>query len=295
MPMLKRILVATDLSDAGQRAVMRAGQLARQWEASLSVVHAKPDRNLFGRLRAASADGYQDVAQAADSFLCKLLVRLEAEFGVHARRDSRPGRASNVITAMVAEHDPHLVLIGAQGEHSFGDLEPRLGGTALKLLARIERPLLLVKATTAAAYTTSLVAVDCASTLARRATLWPSGMVQDGHCHLVHAYDVPFVERMRDRGINQAVMDARVKPNREEAQTIAQTVSGAAEGSARMQIHVERGEPVATILAAIARYAPQLVVIGRRDVQTSKVPAPPVGSVAFRIAYHAPADVLVLS
>jgi nucleotide-binding universal stress UspA family protein len=274
---------------------MRAGQLARQWEASLSIVYAKPEWNLFGRLRGASADGYQDVAQAADRLLCKLLVRLEAEFGVHARCDSRLGRASNLITAMVAEHDPHIVLIGAQGEHSFGDLESRLGGTALKLLARIERSLLLVKATTAAAYTTSLVAVDSASTLARRATLWASGMVPGGDCHLVHAYDVPFVERMRDRGINQSVIDARVKPIHEEAQTIAQTVSGAAEGTARVQIHVERGEPVTTILAAIARYAPQLVVIGKRGVQTSNVHVPPVGSAAFRIAYHAPADVLVLS
>jgi len=141
MPVLKRILVATDLSASGQRAVMRAGQLARQWEASLSVLYTKPDLNLFGGLKAATADGYRDVAQAADSFLCRLLVRLEAEFGVHARCDSRLGRASNVIAAMVAEQDPHIVVIGALGEHSSGDLDCRLGGTALKLLTRIERPL----------------------------------------------------------------------------------------------------------------------------------------------------------
>ena len=100
---------------------------------------------------------------------------------------------------------------------------------------------------------------------------------------------------MGDREINQAVIDARVKPIREEAQTIAKTVSGAAQGTARMLIHIERGEPVATILALIARYAPQLVVIGRHGAQTSNVHAPPVGSVAFRIAYHTLADVLVLS
>lgn len=295
MPMLKRILVATDFSAAGQRAVVKAGQLARQWEANLSVVYAKPDWNLFARSKAPSDDGYQDVAQADDRSLCKLLLRLEAEFGVHARCDSRLGRASDVIAAMTAEHDPHIVLIGAQGEHGSSDLEPRLGGTALKLLARITRPLLLVRATTAAAYTTSLVAVDSASPLARRATLWASGLVQDGDCHLVHAYDVPFVQRMVIRGTNGAAIEARVKPIREEAQTIGQTVGGAAEGSARMQIHIERGEPVATVLAAIARHGPQLVVVGRRNIQTSYVHAAPMGSVAFRIAYHAPADVLVLS
>jgi len=49
MPILKRILVATDLSAAGHRAVMRAGQLARQWETGLFLVHARPDWNLFAR------------------------------------------------------------------------------------------------------------------------------------------------------------------------------------------------------------------------------------------------------
>jgi nucleotide-binding universal stress UspA family protein len=295
MPMLKRILVATDLSAAGQHAVMRAGQLGRQWEASLSVVYAKPDWKLFARSKAASPDGYHDIAQAADSLLCKLLVSLETEFGVHARFESRLGRASNVIGAMVVEHDPDIVLIGAEGEHGCGGLECRLGGTALKVLTCVKRPLLLVRTTAATAYTTALVAVDGASALARRATLWASGLVQGGDCHLVHAYDVPFVERMRVRGISEAVIEARVKPAREEAQIIAHTISGAAEGSARMQIDVERGEPVATVLAAIARYAPQLVVIGKRDVQTPELHATVMGSVAFRIAYHAPADVLVLS
>ena len=54
MPILKRILVATDLSTAGKHAVMRAGQLARQWEAGLFLVHARPDWNLFARSRPAS-------------------------------------------------------------------------------------------------------------------------------------------------------------------------------------------------------------------------------------------------
>ena len=47
MPILKRILVATDLSATGHRAVMRAGQLARQWETGLFLVHARPDWNLL--------------------------------------------------------------------------------------------------------------------------------------------------------------------------------------------------------------------------------------------------------
>jgi nucleotide-binding universal stress UspA family protein len=69
MPVLKRILVATDLSAAGQRAVMRAGQLARQW----------------------------DVARSADEPLRKILAAIRSEFGVQAQCHSRVGKASNVV------------------------------------------------------------------------------------------------------------------------------------------------------------------------------------------------------
>lgn len=76
MPVLKRILVATDLSAAGQRAVMRAGQLARQWEANLFLVHARPDWNLFSRWRPASQESYQEVATSADE--SAILGRIES-------------------------------------------------------------------------------------------------------------------------------------------------------------------------------------------------------------------------
>jgi hypothetical protein len=42
---------------------------------------------------------------------------------------------------MVAEHDPHLVVIGVRGEHDSGEIGPCLGGTALELLTRFEQPL----------------------------------------------------------------------------------------------------------------------------------------------------------
>jgi nucleotide-binding universal stress UspA family protein len=295
MPILNRILVATDLSAAGKHAVMRAGQLARQWEAGLFLVHARPDWNLFARWRPASQDSYHDIAQSADKPLREVLADLEAKFGVHARCDSRLGKANNVIAAMVAEHEPHLVIIGARGEHDSGETGPCLGGTALKLLTRFEQPLLLVRGATAAVYTTSLVAVDTASALSRRAVLWGSGLVQGGDCHVVHAYELPYVERMRLGGVTEAVIDGRMRHAHEEATTTAQEVLGAAQGAARVQRHAVRGEPVAAVLAEITRHAPQLAVIGKHDPLAPRVQHGMMGCVAFRIAYHAPVDVLIIS
>ena len=217
MPVLKRILVATDLSAAGQRAVMRAGQLAQQWEAHLFLAHVRPDWNLFSRWRPVSQDSYQDVTHSSEVPLRLALARLESRFGVHARCDSRLGKASQVISALVAELEPHLLIIGARGEHEACAPGPCLGGTAMKLLARVETPILLVRRDSDVRYASAVVAIDAPSPLSRRAILWGSGLVDDGDCHVVHAYDVPYVERMRLQEMDEAVIERRMRQSEEAA------------------------------------------------------------------------------
>jgi nucleotide-binding universal stress UspA family protein len=293
MPILKRILVATDLSDTAHRAVMRAGQLARQWGADLYLVHARRDWHLFAHGRVTSPVSHQDIAGGADNPLRAVLADLEANFGIHAQCDSRLGRASNVIAATVAEHDPHLVVIGVRGEHDSGEIGPCLGGTALELLRRFEQPLLLVRGATATAYTTSLVALDAVSALSQRIVLWGTGLVQGGDCHVLHAYDLPYVERLRPGGAVRAVIEGQrqMRQAYEEAITSVEEALCATEGAVRLHRHAVRGKPVAMILAEITLHAPQLVVIGNRDPQS---PQSMMDGVGFRIAYHAPVDILIV-
>lgn len=297
MPILKRILVATDLSAAAHRAVMRAGQLARQWNAELFLVHARSDRSSFARAPAASHDRDQNITRSADQPLRELLASLEANFGVHARCDSRLGPASDVIAAMAAEHKPHLVVIGARGKHDSGETSPALGGTALQLLTRLEKPLLLVRRATPTVYTISLVALDTASALSRRTVLWGSGLVQGGDCHVLYAYDLPDFARRRLRGETETVIEGQrqMRQAYEEAITSVQQALGAAEDTARVDGQAVRGEPVAMVLTEITLRAPQLVVIGKRDPRTPHVEQGMMGGVGFRIASHAPVDVLVIS
>lgn len=296
MPVLKRILVATDLSAASQRVIMRAGQLARQWEANLFLVHARPDWNLFSRWQPAAKDSYEDVARSADEPLRKTQATLLSEFDVHAQCHSRLGKASHVIAAMVAELQPHLLVIGARGEHSGRGPDPCLGGTALKLLALIDTPLLIVREADAKRYSSALVAIDGAGSLSRRAVLWGSGLVaDDGECHLVHAFDVPYLERMRLQGIDEVVLERRRKQAEEAANVMVRDVLGAAEGNATLHCEAIPGEPVGAILDSIERIRPDLVVVGKHEPQPAHLQSGPMGGVGFRIAYHTPTDVLVLS
>lgn len=295
MPVLKRILAATDLSAAGRRAVMRAGRLAQQWEANLFLAHVRPDWNLFARWSPALAESYQDVAHCSETPLRLMVAELESRFGVHARCDSRLGKASQVISTLVGELEPHLLVIGAQGEHEPCAAGPCLGGTAMKLLARIESPLLLVRRESDARYASAVVAVDAASALARREVLWGSGLVGDGECRVLHAYDVPYVERMRLREIDETVIAQRRRQAEEAASAILQGLLGAAEGHARVQAEAVCGEPVAAVLGTIGRKPADLLVIGKHEQPGPQVQRGAVGGVGFRIAYHAPTDVLVLS
>jgi universal stress protein E len=295
VPVLKRILVATDLSPAGQRAVMRAGQLARQWEAQLFLAHVRPDWNLFSRWRPAVTDSYQDVARSSEGPLRATLGYLESRFGVHARCDSRLGKASSVISAMVAELEPHLVVIGARGEHEGTASSPCLAGTALKLLGRVQAPLLLVRRAADVLYSSALVAVEVASPLSRRMVLWGSGLVPGGDCHIVHACDVAYIERMRLQEIDETVLERRMRQSEEAASLMARELAGAAEGPAKLYTRVLRGEPVASVLAEIERLAPQVVVVGKKEPETAHAQYGPMGGVGFRIAYHAPTDVLILA
>jgi nucleotide-binding universal stress UspA family protein len=296
VPILKRILVATDLSSAAQRAVMRAGQLARQWGADLCLVRVRHDWNLFARGRATTPVSHQDMPRGADNPLRAVLGALEANFGIHAECDSRLGRASNVIAAMVAEHDPHLVVIGVRGKHDSGEIGPCLGGTALELLTRFEQPLLLVREATTAAYTTSLVALDAISTLSQRMVLWGTALVQGGDCHVLHAYDLPYVERLRPGGAVTAVIEGQrqMRQAYEEAITSVEEALSGTEGAVRLHRHAVRGNPVATILTEITLHAPQLVVIGKSDRRSPQARQRSMDGVGFRIAYHAPVDVLIV-
>jgi nucleotide-binding universal stress UspA family protein len=295
VPVLKRILVATDLSAAGERAVMRAGQLARQWEANLFLVHGRPDWNLFSRWRPAAQDSYQDVARSTDEPLRRLVAAVGAEFGVKVQCHSRVGKASNVVAAIVAELQPHLLVIGARGEHAAFGPNPCLGGTALKLLVRAETPLLIVRGAAAVPYSSALVALDVPGPISRRAVLWGSGLVGDGECHLVHAFDVPYLERMRLQETDEVVIQRRMREAEEAANIAVREARGAAEGRAKLYPEVIRGEPVSALLDWIERMRPHLVVIGKSEPQAPQGQCGPIGGVGFRIAYHAPTDILVLS
>jgi universal stress protein E len=291
MKLLNRILVATDFSAAGQRAVTRAGLLARQHEAELHLLHVTPDWNLFSRWPAARREHYEAINQHAQRALRDEVNRILSMYGVHARGEVQLGKASEVISRAITSYQPDLVVLGARGEHEPRIAPAALGGTAIKALLRADRPLLLVREEHARPYRTSISAVHEPSEAARL-ILWGSALVSGGDCHIVHAFDAPYCERLRLCGTDSAAIDACVQTTEAVARQGLDKLLLAAAQDARVHLHLVRGNPLGVLVTEIARHAPQLVVIGRHDNDAER--AAGGGTLGLRMTYHTPVDVLVV-
>jgi nucleotide-binding universal stress UspA family protein len=292
--LLNRILVATDFSIAGHRAITRAAQLAHQHEADLQLCHAAPDWNLFSRCTAAQKQLYDEVTLHAQSAMRDEVNRVLNQFGVHAQGEVQLGKASEVIARAIALYLPTIVVAGARGEHEPRIAPPALGGTALKLLLRMECPLLLVRGDDSLRYRTSLAAVQQPSDLSRRVILWSTALVPGDACHIVHAYDAPYSERMRLCGTSDAAVQACVLTAEEVARERFDTLLSAAVPDSHAHLHLVYGNPLGVLVTEIARHNPQLLVVGRRESERGQSPRESSGSTALRMAYHAPVDVLVV-
>lgn len=292
---VRRILVATDFSAAAHLAVWRAGQLASQNDAYLHLVHARPDWNLFAGSSPSAADHYRAVTEHAEQALTEELSFVEKTFGIHARGETRIGRASQVLRSAVAEVEPHLIIAGARGEHDSRTLVPFLGGTALKLIAFASSPVLIVRKPGVGPYTVAVAAVEYSTAAAHRVVLWANSLLREGDCHVVHAFDLPYLERIRKRDVPELAIRVRTEEVRKTAQAfVDEVLNEVAASGKRLHAHLVCGEPVGAVLAEIDRCRPDLVVVGKHEHPPREHLTAALGSVALRIAYHAPGDVLVV-
>lgn len=295
MTVLKRILAATDFSPGARCALSRAGQLARQHDAYLHVVHAQPDWELFAGSAGARAEHYRAITEYAQHALREEVEHVYATFGVRARGETRTGRASQVLLSVAGEIEPHLIVAGARGEHDTPDQAPFLGGTALKLITHSGSPVLIVRKPVTGAYAIAVAAVESSGTGARELVLWAISLLDDGDCHVVHAFDLPYVVRMRKRRIPEAAILSCTEDLRQAAKSFIDTLLDEETASGqRLHAHLVCGEPVSAVLAEIERCRPDVVVVGKHERTPRESRVGSLGSVALRIAYHVSNDILVV-
>lgn len=295
MMALHRILVATDFSAAGHAAVARAGQLAAQYQCQLMVLHATPDWTLFSERAAAHQAHYAEITRNAEELMRGEVSWLGREFGLTTvRGEINRDRATVAITRATGSFQPHLLVIGAAGEHVVAGGDAVLGGTALKLLSRISVPVLVVRHSPPSMYTVTLAAVGGDVSASRRLMQWASKLAGSGTCHLVRAYEAPYAKRMRLCQLADTEISQSAEEQRRLAQEDCEVLQRTMPPGPQVVTHVVRGAPVSTVLEQVKLCTPQLLVIGQHEHVSDEHPGAWAAGIGTRMAYHCPIDVLMV-
>ncbi len=232
---------------------------------------------------------YDRIAAHAQSALDDEINWIASTFGVHARGEVQLGKASQV-----AAVQPDMLVIGARGEHEPRVSPAALGGTALKLILQTQCPLLLVRGWDPGPYKVAIAAVHEAGEVATRVVFWGTALVQAGECHIFHAYEAPYVERLRLCGTDAATIESALLARQKAAQHNTEGLLASAVAGARVHIHVVHGEPLGSLVTQTALFGPQLVVVGRHEGTPLHFSPEQLGALSLRMAYHTPVDVLIV-
>ncbi|MFC3607545.1 universal stress protein [Stutzerimonas tarimensis] len=258
--MPRQLLLAHDSSPEADLALLRAGQLARQLDARLSLAHVLEDGDEASsrrRLEALAAD-------------CGLAIS-----DVHLRR----GPAVESLAALASGLEADLLLLG---RHRAGAVEGFAGTTLERLLLASPVPLLLVVNPTGLPYSRALAALDfsaCASRAWQRAAelLPATGELRALHVHESAGLDLPD--------------EAELALDRELFDRLLEDLNAHQAGSARGSHEVRSGERLQCLEEAIAGFDPQVLALGvhSRGEMSSAL----VGSLTRQLLENPPCDLLL--
>jgi nucleotide-binding universal stress UspA family protein len=247
----KSILLATDLTAAGDRAFHRAVQLATGWDASLTICHvveASSTRpiGIERRIRNVEAD------------MSELEKRARASLKRAVSRHVVIGDAAERVIEHAKAIESDFVVTGPTHAKAFDD--KLLGSTAGRILRLADVPVLSVRRRATGAYTNVAVSVDFSSTsqhaVAKARALFPTAMMT-----LVHAYEVKpdWTGRNEDKPIDEVEAAEREKALHIAQEEIARLVG---KGDGRMKTRLIEGRPGPVLAEFVEEERPDLVVTG---------------------------------
>lgn len=277
--MPSHIILATDFSARCDRAQDRAVQLALEWNASLTAVHALSEMALTDDT--SLRDAYGKAAMRNADLLREELACTE---GLRSSVVVEEGAVEQVVLAVAARERAELIVTGIART---GPLTQVLVGSSVTALARTSPiPLLVVKKKVLDTNARVAVATDLSESSMPALTValrWFSLR----RLSLFHAFDPPYRGMVDDKeGFDRQFEATAV----EQSQSFVRDVARA--DAAKFDIVTRRGDPV-TGLQIIANEADIDLVIAGTHGRTGLMHAL-LGSVASRILSQVPSDVLVV-
>lgn len=193
----RRLLLATDLSSRGDRALDRAAQLARTWDAELHLVHAvetPPPVVPAGVDERRYLSQYPDLEATA----ARRLRALAEHIDLPARAHVEAGTAAAAILAVAEREDCDLVVLG-EGRSAFSLVESTLERVVRKSPASV----LVVRERPLGPYCSLLVGTDFTEE-ARQALVVGAHLFPQATIALMHAWVMPYAGLLEDSGASEA-------------------------------------------------------------------------------------------
>lgn len=276
-----RILLATDLSARGDRALKRALAMARQDGAQLTVLHVveAPDAPLTAD---ASAESPQAPSNTASIMMKGLRQGLPTEVGDQLDRATlliEAGNPAEIIERVATTLHVDLIVTGIAREAPFSSRPVVLGKTVEYLLRRLPAPILIVRNRVREPYRNIVVATDF-SPPSGHALQMALRFFPDQTLHLLHATDQPDNPESRH--------DARMA----DFATFLSSVFLPDGDRERLAPLVEAGAPQQAVRDYVETHDADLVVLGTRG--RGAVLEALLGSTAKSILATLPCDALIV-
>jgi nucleotide-binding universal stress UspA family protein len=278
------ILAATDFSTRSQRAVRRAGLLARDGGAELTLVHVVDDDQ--------PPDLVALETREAERILDEKIAAVAELRGLPARALVVPGDPFDGILRAAASTGADLVVMGSHRKQLLRDI---LVGTTIERVIRMgPHPVLMVNGEVERPYRTALAPVDLSepSVNAIR-TGMALGLPGGNRLALVHAF-LPLAKGMMVySGLDCDTIDGHVADERLRAtrELIAFLQANGLNDHGR-SIRVEEGSPFEVISKTVEQSRPDVLIIGTHG--RSGIAKALLGSVTEEVLRSLDVDILAV-
>jgi len=281
---MKKIMVATDFSERSDRALRRATLLARQFDASILLVHVVDDdqpRRIVDAERDEATTLLRQMAATlrdVDSVTCETRVILASPFVG--------------IAQAVADATPDLLVIGPHRRQVLRDVF--IGTTAERTIRSVDCPILMVNATPAGHYRHVLQTTDLSDgsrdALLRFQSL---GLADHARTSLLHIFDAPALRLAFSHSIPKDDQKHYLEDEQRDASLdLARFLSSTDLGRLRQIVRYEATPAPHEILKAAGEEQADLIVMSTHG--RSGLAKMLIGSVTEQVLRTAQIDVLAI-
>lgn len=281
----RRIMLATDLTPACDRAFDRAVQLAQEWDAELVVCHVIESSAVrpWGMERRVRNAGIELDRLVSSSRLTRKVPR---HIVVGDPADRTLEHARQIACDFLVTGPAHGKILG----------EKLLGSTAARMVRRATQPVLAVRRRPEGAYKTYktiVTAVDFSeaskAAFAKGRALFPSAALT-----VLHAYRISpnWTGPNADKSIDAVEAEERARVLREAEQDMADLLASLKGTTGRIETTLLEGAPETVFADFVEKSWPDLVVTGTHGRSGEQQDA--IGSVAETLLMTLPCDVLAV-